>query len=400
MQESITAPTPSEKILPYAWVILVVVYLSSVVAPFNQFKVPPLIPVLQSYFHIDLTLAGLLMSSIAAVGFLLALPAGLIMQRFGPKLTVLLALAGLAGGSLLGALTDRFAILLAGRVLEGVGFGLIGVAAPATIALWFPPSRQGTPMGIWATWVPLGSILMYNLAPILAAQFGWQSVWLVGVATALIMSIFSAAFLRRPPIPQDSLLPDPLQPMNWKSFANRDIWLLAGSFMLFNLALVNIATYYPTFLNQVRGLSLSQASFITSLPAFLVIVSSILAGWVSDSINSRRLVFTYPYLVLAVILIFPFRVSGWHINAVMLAYGFVLGFIPTAIFAAAPEIMRKPKMAGIGLAIILLGQNFGQLFGPLLFGLLVNSIGWTAAGFWLIPICLLAFLCGWFVRIR
>ena len=400
MHETITAPTPSEKTLPYAWVILVVVYLASVAAPFNQFKVPPLIPVLLDFFPIDLTQAGLLMSSFAAVGALLAIPAGIILQRFGPKLIVILAMGGLACGSALGALADSFPILLAGRVLEGVGMGLIGVAAPATIALWFPPSRQGTPMGIWATWVPLGSILMYNLSPLMAAQFGWQSVWWAGMVFALTMAIFSGLLLRRPPQPVQIPTQETRQSQTWKSLFNRDILFLAGSFTLFNLALVNIATYYPTFLNQVRGLTLSQASFVTSISGFVIMISSPLSGWVSDRLNSRKLVFTFPYLVLAVILIFPFHVTGWQITALMIAYGFVLGFIPTAIFAAAPEVMRRPELAGMGMAILLLGQNVGQLFGPVLFGSLVLSSGWASAGLWLVPICLLAFLSGRQVRVR
>jgi predicted MFS family arabinose efflux permease len=400
MQNTMIAPSPSEKVLPYAWVILVVVYLASVVAPLNQFKVPPLIPVLMETIHINLPQAGLLMSSIAAVGLILALPAGLILQRFGPKLTVLVAMAGLATGSALGAVSTSFPILLAGRVLEGVGFGLIGVAAPATIAMWFPPSKQGTPMGIWATWVPLGSILMYNLAPMMAVRFGWQSVWWVGLAFALVMAILSGLLLRRPPDGPQGRLPNPSMSESWKALANRDIWLLAASFACFNLALVNIATYYPTFLNEVRGLSLSQASFITSIPGLLIMVSSPLSGWFSDRINSRRLVFSLPYLVLAVILIFPFQATGWQISALMVAYGFVVGLIPTATFAAAPEIMRRPDLAGLGLAALLVGQNFGQLVGPVLYGSLVKAMGWTPAGLLLIPVCLIAFVCGWMVRVR
>ena len=400
MQETLTAPSPSEKALPYAWVILVVVYLASVVAPFNQFKVPPLIPVLMEVFQINLAQAGLLMSSVAMVGLVLALPAGLILQRFGPKVTALVAMGSLAAGAALGVTSTSFSTLLVSRVIEGVGFGLIGVAAPATIAMWFPPSKQGTPMGIWATWVPLGSILMYNLAPQMAVRFGWQSAWWAGLIFALVMVVLSALLLRRPPAePADPLL-DTSHQASRKALAKRDIWLLAGSFACFNLALVNIATYYPTFLNEVRGFSLGQASFITSIPGFLVMVSSPLSGWFSDRINSRRLVFTIPYLVLAVILIFPFLVTGWQIYAAMVAYGFVIGLIPTATFAAAPEIMRRPDFAGLGLSVLLIGQNFGQLFGPVLYGAAVNWWGWTAAGFLLIPVCLVAFLLGWMVKVR
>jgi len=58
----------SSKVVAYSWVILGVVYLASVVAPFNQFKVPPLMPVLAvSFLAIrskDIPRAGIISSSV------------------------------------------------------------------------------------------------------------------------------------------------------------------------------------------------------------------------------------------------------------------------------------------------------------------------------------------------
>jgi predicted MFS family arabinose efflux permease len=118
----------------YAWVILTVVLLASVAGSLNQFKPPPLIPVLMDAFRIDLGQAGLLMSGFALAGLVLALPAGVILQRLGPKLAGSIALACLVIGSSWGALSTSAASLLASRVLEGVGFGLIAVVGPAAVA--------------------------------------------------------------------------------------------------------------------------------------------------------------------------------------------------------------------------------------------------------------------------
>lgn len=386
-------------VLPYAWVILVVVYLASVVSPFNQFKVPPILPVLMDSFRINLAQAGLLMSMLAFIGFILALPAGIILQRFGPRLTALVALGSMAAGAALGAFSTSFGFLLTSRVVEGIGMGLIGVAAPATIAMWFPPERQGTSMGIWATWVPVGSVLVYNLAPSLTGSLGWQSVWWLGAAFALLMLALSGLMLRSPQAPAGAA-GAPAEVDLFKALANRDIWLLAAQFACFSLALVSIGTYYPTFLNEVRGYPLGQAALISSLGTLAVLVSAPLAGVLSDRIGSRRLVFSLPFLAIAVLMIFPFQVSGWLVAALMVLQGLFAGAIPSATFAAAPEIMRRPEWAGFGLAAVLLGQNLGQLLGPYLFGQLVSSVGWAPAGYAMIPVCLLGFISGWLVKVR
>jgi len=387
-------------ITPYAWVILTVVYLASVVAAFNQFKIPPLMPVLMRTFQIDLTQAGLLMSSIAVIGLVLALPTGIILQRLGSKATILIALGLMAIGSVIGALSASYVLLVISRVLEGIGIGLIGVAAPATIAMWFPPEKQGTPMGIWATWVPVGSVAAYNLAPMLVPSLGWGAVWWIGAGSALITMVFSGLLITRPPVsvPADSSAPE--APSLREALSNRSIWLLALEFACFNLALISIATYYPTFLNQVRGYPLGQAAFISSITTILVLFSAPAAGWVSDRIGSRRLVFSLPFLAVAVCLIFPFQVTGWQIVAVMVVQGLIVGAIPTATFAAVSEVMRKPQWAGLGLAVVLMGQSLGQLLGPILFGEIVERSGWVMAGYMMIPFCLLGFISGWMVKIR
>ena len=75
----------------YGWVVVAVVVLASVSASLNQFKVPPLVPVLMDAFGIGLSQTGLLMSVFAATGVILALPVGLILRRLGVRTTGVVA---------------------------------------------------------------------------------------------------------------------------------------------------------------------------------------------------------------------------------------------------------------------------------------------------------------------
>jgi MFS family permease len=395
--------TGAVRTAPYAWVILLVVFLASVAAPLNQNKVPPLMPVMMNAFNLTLVEAGLLMSVFAITGFILALPAGIILGKIGPKITGLLALGCLAAGSALGALAPNVNILLASRVIEGTGMGLIAVVAPAILAMWFPPQNQGTPMGIWATWVPVGSLIMYLLAPAMSATTGWQSVWWLAVIFTLVTMLLYGLFVRMPPNLNASVITQPTAPQSnnlLKSLANRDIWLLALEFGAFNLVFLALATFYPTFLSENRGYTLPQASFIASIATIAVLFSAPLAGWLSDRIGSRRLMMSLPFLLFCVILLLPFRVTSWQISALMIAQGLIVGAVPTATFAAAPEVMKDARLAGLGLAVVMVGQNLGMFIGPVLFGRMVESLGWVNAGAFLIPFCLLGFVAAWLVRVR
>jgi predicted MFS family arabinose efflux permease len=388
-----TGLTAERSIVPsYAWVILAVTMLAGICAPFSQFKVPPVMPVLMETFHIDLTSAGMLMSIFAITGLIVALPAGLILQRFGLKISGLAASGCLLVGSVLGATANGYSTLFASRLIEGIGMGLIAVIGSAAISAWFPANRRGLPMGIWATWVSLGSLLIYMIAPPLEASNGWQSVWwLAASLTGAAMVVF-ALFFR---LPQDSLTDKHsvnLAAGMGKAIRQPGIWLLAIAFGCFNFAIIGvIATYFPTYLKAVQGFDLTGASQITSIKMIVVIITAPLIGWMVDRIGSPRRIMLFSFLALAGFMALPFSISGWMIPASMVLLGVLAGAIPTCTFASVPELVGQNAPAGIGMGVIMVGQNLGQLLGPVIFGWLVQSIGWTTAGLCTIPVLLIGF---------
>ena len=143
-----------------AWAVMLAAYLAGVAIALNQSKVPPAMQVLLQSLHMDMTTGGWLMSAFAVAGIVLGIPAAFVLAKLGPKLSGLIALGCTFVGSIVGALATGPAILLSGRVIEGIGLGLITVIAPAVISMWFPPEKRGTPMGIWASWVPVGGFIL------------------------------------------------------------------------------------------------------------------------------------------------------------------------------------------------------------------------------------------------
>lgn len=172
-----------------AWAVLGAVYLASVVVVINQFKVPPVMQVLMAQLHMDMTTASWMMSIFALAGLILAIPAAFILGKYGPKRSGLFGLGCTICGCVIGGLASGPAMLLLGRVVEGIGVGIFAVVAPAVIAMTFSPQQVGLSMGIWATWVPVGSSIAYNIAVPLQTSFGWRGIWWIGAALGLIAFI-------------------------------------------------------------------------------------------------------------------------------------------------------------------------------------------------------------------
>ena len=117
------------------------------------------------------------MSVFALTGLFLAIPAGFILQKLGYRAVGLMALFCLIIGAGIGAFSRGMGIMLTSRFIEGAGMSFMAVVAPSIIALWFTSKRRGKAMGVWSMWVPLGSTIMFVLAPWLAGYGGWKGVW-------------------------------------------------------------------------------------------------------------------------------------------------------------------------------------------------------------------------------
>jgi len=389
----------------YAWVILLAVYLASLAAPLNQFKVPPVMPILRGTFALSYGSAGMLMSIFSIMGFVLAIPAGLILRRFGIKSTGLTAVGAVIIGSGLGALSHSSGLLFFGRFIEGVGMGLIMVAAPSAIALWFPAEKRGLPMGLWASCVGVGSIVAMNLAPALVVSFGWRSVWWAGAGFAFVAFIlFSALFRlpRREEMTGAAASQDAQEaPVSLgKAMANRSLWMLSLSFLTFNLVIMALSSFYPDFLNTIRNYTLANASFTTSLMMIIAIVSGPLGGYLSDRLGSRKILIVVPYVLMAALFLFPFTLTGSMITVLMVAMGILLGPIAPVLLAGVPELMASPQLASIGMGVAALGQNLGMFIGPAMFGYLIGRMSWPAAGYVMIPVCLIGVISAALAKIK
>jgi MFS family permease len=384
---------------------LFILVLFSVAAPLNQFKVPPVLPLLMQSFSLSVGSASLLMSVFALTGLVLALPSGFIFQRLGYRLTGLLAAGAVVIGSTIGATSGVVGTMLVGRVVEGAGTSLTAVVAPAVIAMWFAAEERGTPLGIWATWVPLGSTLMLVIAPMLAGQFGWRSVWWFGTVYTLVVGALYVTLIRPAAMPADTDGRAKNGPSTTADLAralrNRDLWLVSLVFGAFNFVLIAFVTWAPSFLSLGGRISLAQASLLTSMAVALNLASNPLSGWVSDRIGSRKWVCIVPLVIMATLWPLAFRRAETGFLPLVIVLGFVGGFVPTGVFTAGVEVVGDERLSGMAMAVILVGQNAGILLGPLAFGWLVQGTGsWQAASWMLVPVTLAGTVAALLARVR
>lgn len=406
MQEPVKTPA-------YAWVILFALYLATLSATLTLSKVQPVSTIIQKAFAVDMVKAGDLMSVFSIMGFVLAIPAGFILKRFGIKITGLISVSAVTIGSVIGALAGTFTMLYAGRFIEGVGMGLIMVAAPFAISVWFPPHNRALPTGLWASSVGIGNIVMFLIASKLAVAYGWQSVWWGGAGFSALAFILFALLFRMPKQEEMEAAPAPATeeeaaPSLLKGMANRSFWMISIAFGVYNLVVMAMISFLPQFLEVVRGYSLTydngflmHAGFVTAFVMAASVLSAPGGGYISDRLGKRKIMVLIPYILMTITFLVPFTVTGWMILIYMIVFGIVGGPIAPILLAAIPEVAKKPQFIGIGMGVGALGQNLGIYLGTSQFPRIQAAAdSWAVAGYWMIPICLIGIIATLCIKVR
>src|SRR5205085_6014508 len=114
------------------------------------------------------------------------LPAGEFVDRFGARRLALVGLGLFALGAGAGALSTSIAVLVATRVVQGVGAGLVSPAALAGAVRGFPPDRRGSALGIWGASAGISNLIGPLLGGLLTVWLGWRADWWALVPLALI----------------------------------------------------------------------------------------------------------------------------------------------------------------------------------------------------------------------
>ncbi|MCV9940264.1 MFS transporter [Boseaceae bacterium BT-24-1] len=165
------------------WLAVTVVVAGGVVAALQIGKAAIAMPLVQAEFGLDLGTLGWLASIFAVLGMVGGIPVGTLAIGLGARRVLLLGLVAVAIGALLGAAAPRFPMLLASRVLEGLGFLLITIAGPAILQRVASPAQRDIAMALWSSFMPAG-IALAMLAGLWLTD--WRMIWQVTGALAVV----------------------------------------------------------------------------------------------------------------------------------------------------------------------------------------------------------------------
>lgn len=377
-----------------AWLVMLTAFISGIALAWVQNKVPPVITMVMDAFNINMVTAGWLSSIFCFMGLVTAVPAALIINRLGAKKSGLIAIGITILGSVIGLSSSSVALLLISRVIEGMGVGIIAVVAPSLISMWFPPEKRGFPMGIWGSWQMVAQSGAFFLGSTLSIAFGWQGMWYAGIALCITAIILYGIFISSPPAEFSYADVESHDVSIWEGFKSPSAWWMSGVAMFFSMGCFGWCTWVASYWSQAFNWDIAVANNYVGIIYMIEVPAVFLIGFILDKVTNRKRFGLILAALYCIILSTGFRMTNpaWIIPFVVI-YPFLEGSICTTFWTLCPQTVKKPQLASIALAILVMGMNLGMLTGPPISGAVIEAYGWAAGTIPLTIETLLAFIC-------
>ncbi|OBK11924.1 MFS transporter [Mycolicibacterium fortuitum] len=114
------------------------------------------------------------------------LVAGRLGDMYGPKNLYLAGLAVFTAASLWCGLAGSIGMLIAARVVQGIGAALLTPQTLSTITRIFPPERRGVAMSVWGATAGVATLVGPLAGGVLVGSLGWQWIFFVNVPIGIV----------------------------------------------------------------------------------------------------------------------------------------------------------------------------------------------------------------------
>lgn len=388
-----TIPTVPLHISRLRWGIILVLLLAAIVNYLDRANLSIANTTIAAEFGFSKTEMGLLLSAFLWPYALANLPAGWLVDKFGPKRMFSAALCLWSGFSVLAAFVNSYSFFYGLRMMLGISESPFFTSGIKIIHSWFGENERGLPSAIINTGSQIANTIAPPILTILLITLGWRGMFVAIGVMGLPLLFAWWKFYRDPDAREYALLHTGHASLskteeNLKSswgalFRYPATWaMVIGNFSIMFTIWVYL-TWLPSYLETSLGFSLKATGWIASIPFLAGILGVLVGGLISDTlvkrglpaITSRKIPIVLGALLAACFVApIPF-VPSTPVAISLLAFGYFFSQMPQGVlWTLASDIAPKEQVASLG-AI----QNFGGFLGaalaPIITGIILDMTG-------------------------
>ena len=378
------------------WAVLALIMAAQTMANVGPLGIPSIAPLIREGLGLSVAQAGSFLSAYYIGPVLMSLPAGWLADRWGVRGAMILGQALIAVGLGAVAFAPTFSFIVLILVLAGAGYGVLNPTTTKAGMAWFPPNQRATVVGLKQVGLPFGGALGALVMPPVALAFGWRTG--VGFAAAVVglLAVLTWALYRDLPEPE-SRGPAPPRPGFWTVVANRDLWLVGVSTLIFAGVQTVFLAFLVLYLHDVVRIDLVVAAKYLVTAQVSGAAGRIVFGLLSDRFfgGRRRIVLAIAgvgSIACALALSTTAPGSGfWMLAPLAVGIG-VFGVGWNGVQHTLMAELAGPRAAGTAVGLGLAISSLGVTVCPPLFGVVVERLGGFGAAWLMLAVGMVAAL--------
>ena len=184
--------------VPHPYLTLMGLYLGSFTGMLSETSLNIALPQLGVVFGIDTAVTQWLVVGYMLVIGLMMPFAGILMKWFSVRKLTFFALGSFFVGSIISAAAPSFAVVLVGRLIQGIGTGLLLPMMFAVSIEVFAPQKLGSAMGLAALIIMFAPAIGPTASGIILGAFSWRAIFIMFAVVLAAGMVFAAKSLVNP----------------------------------------------------------------------------------------------------------------------------------------------------------------------------------------------------------
>jgi MFS family permease len=369
-------------ILKSRWWIVFLLFSGTLVNAFERGSISTAATTMMKDLHIDPALMGVVLSSFFWAYLVMNIPAGILADKFGPKITLGISAVVWSVFSTLTGLAAQSWQLILFRIGVGTGEAATNPVNTKVIKNSFNSAERGLAAG----WYLSGFRLGFAAAPVVMAYliqaYDWRFAFIItGIASLGWAALWYFTFKEAKKEPEAAAqMPEKIP---WrKLLRHRNIVGLALCKFFQDYSYYLFVTWLPTYLIKERGFTLIKSGWSAALPWVIACSLQPVAGWFSDylikrgvSTTASRKICIIVMQVLAAVVVLAGYVDSAVVAVWLLAMSLTCESASSVIlWAVCAEVAPTKASASVG-GLMNTAGAFAGIVAPILTGLLLKYTG-------------------------
>lgn len=247
----------------------------------------------------EFAVSGAVLGQLSALYFypyaVMQLPIGALLDRYGARLMLTVALLLAAAGSVVFGTAESVNVAYIGRFMVGAGSAVGFIASMALAAKWFHSRHFALLTGLSMFFAMVCGIAAQAPLAFAVEAFGWRQTMIWAGMFAIALAALTAVIVRNSPTPAST---DHVNDNRWaeiwaglkETITRNEIWRVAIVAMAMSGPMLALGGLWGVpFLASAYELDRPTSAFYTSFSLLGWAVGAPFFGWLSDRIGKRRL---------------------------------------------------------------------------------------------------------------